>query len=326
MKKSILIISSALLALSSVANVQAQSIAEIRDELALYPATGLWWTPGGGEGRWGVQIEVQTGQDYLDGWIGATVYSYAADGSGEQAWYAVGREYEYNFYWREDGYISKLDLQLQRTANGTCLTCEDGSLEGETVASDVTDAEITFFDSLNGELRIGDVVHPLVKAQWGDGVGASSMDFWMQPFQFQADITISSDDDGSVHWRFIDFVQPLPGDTDGTHEDAYEFMARGEQVVMSADGGMTTEAVNVNFEIVANDSINEYSLLFYHDDAEVNIRLFPMNRNIIEGRSVEAFSSLQDGETYGQVLMVTTPSMQDISGETLPYPFKAFSE
>lgn len=313
---------SLLVMLAPLAQAQSPSIPEIRDGLAVYPATGLWWTPPTGDGRWGVQVEVQSGEAFPGGWMGATIYSYESGNPQRQAWYVAAQHFSFNSNWREDGYVARMNLSLQRTANGICLTCADGGLSGNSAASDVAEAEITFFDSLNGQLRVGDVIHPLVKAQWGDGVGADARSFWHRPFQIQAHIASTALIlDGGFTYEFIDLVEPLLTrenarfrDVDGW--DVYEFTARAKNEFVTI-GGPMQEIVDADFELYSHAARNEHHLVFKASSAFVDIQLFPLSRYLIEGRSVQSTELYRE---VGQVLMMSAPSMQGPDGEPLPFP------
>ncbi|GAB4196790.1 MAG: hypothetical protein Tsb002_30420 [Wenzhouxiangellaceae bacterium] len=313
----------ALLACMGVSQAQAQSAVELRESQPLLPAAGVWWTPQAGDGRWGLQIEVQDGLAFADGFFTAAVFSYESDSTATQAWYITSQEYVFNPDWRQDGYIAQLDLTLARTTEGTCLLCEDGEQPGEAVAADVSSAQITFFDSINAELVVDDVVHELVKAQWGDGVGKGLTDYWQRPFQVQLDLTTDVIPDSATQWRFIDMVTPVfiaaPPATMPVEQPFYTFNLNGVRDTITI-AGPTTESVAFSFELRYDANTNTPVLSLINEELVASFDLFPLSHYLVEGRVREG-STLGGRPLSGQLLMISTPSMRDDQGNALAFPF-----
>lgn len=325
------------LALASTVSFAQQSVTEMREARPLYPATGTWWSAPAGAGRWGVQIEVQQSDRFPSGLLSAAVFSYEGDDLTRQAWYVTSQEYTFNEAWRQEGYIGKLNLNLRRTANGTCLECADGMQDGESMEAEVSDVEITFNTSTTAILRAGDVEHQLVKAEFAANAGgAGTQDFWARPFQLQFQLESSPViSDFGLALNFIDIVEPVLDRSSQTYRDrsgwdVYQFSANGSSFSTTI-AGPSSEPIFGTFELFVHPELNEYFLVLNDADEsgyQAELQLFPLGRYVVEGRGMAVELPTQDPSVSGfaQVLLVTTPSMRGEQGEVLSYPLNVTAD
>lgn len=298
-----------------------------RDDAPIFPSSGVWWSANDGAGRWGLVIEAQEGEGFPDGQIAVTVFSFESANTQNQAWYTSARGYAFNANWREDGFIGDLQLDLVRSANGTCLLCEDGVNEGMETASDVAeDAHLLFTDSNNAIFTVGNVGHQLVKAQWGDGVNSSFDELFTRPMQFQFEANTTFSD--SAQFRIIDFVLPSFGEQDvvfngTTGWNVYDFTARGE-----LDRGGNVSSIEADFQIIANPESHEFFLNMTYGGFNAVLKMFSYSRNLHEARAVSSIVPQQLGEVLNaNALMISVPSMNIFSDPgAAPYPFRSFGE
>lgn len=346
-------VSSALAQTSSPEDQRFEPTTEpvLREEAPLLPANGAWWSNNTGAGRWGITVETQDSTEFLSdtdstqqAMITVNILSYEQDQPQQQAWYTSIQPYEFNADWRTDGYISELDLSLSRSANGTCLLCEDGERNGESVISEVPSATLRFIDALNAELTVGSVTHRLTKARFADGKANSTRSYWERPFQFQFESALidnntdpSSPTTNARNFNIRHFGQVTPvlvaqdQNFSGTAGwDIYRFVAEGviiQDFLREGSGGTSfgSTAVDVDagdFTIYANDQTREY-FLSYDPNANgllnVNssyvdpvLKLFPNGQHVIEGRSAFNLTvPTNRGETtqFANAFMLSLPSM-----------------
>lgn len=296
-----------------------------RDDTPIFPSTGIWWSSNDGAGRWGVVVEAQEGDGFPDGQLAITVFSYESANIQNQAWYTSADAYQFNNNWLEDGFIADMELDLIRSTEGTCLLCDDGENEGAPADSDVQDdANIVFFDSNNAILTVGGVGHPLVKAQWGDGVTRTFEDLFTRPMQVQFEAATFPS--GDAVFRFADFVTPTLAELDilfnGTGGwNVYEFSAVGDIEVNGTI--LPTEA---DFQIIANDESHEFFMNMEYEGYTATLKLFSFSRHLFEGRTV---GSLVPGDLEqdlnANVLITAVPSMNFFNNPgNGPYPLGGF--
>jgi hypothetical protein len=316
-------------------SVQAQDgMTALREARPLFPATGVWWTNADGAGRWGVQIELQESAAFPDGLLTAAVFSYEADDLSRQAWYVVNQAYNFNPQWRDDGYIGRLQLSLRRTANGTCLECEDGAQAGESVDSEVGDVEITFHSSTNATLRVGSVNHELVKAEFGTTSNNTSRTYWERPFEFIMQVESEGITDTFGRGLIMraqatpEFIRANEGILGIDGWDLYEAVVPAE-LFDNSDTGTMRVATQAELELFVHPVLNRYLLVV---DAFSNagtllsvgttLELFPTSRYVIEGRALNTFILFGDllRSGTGQSLMISTPSMRGGDGSELSFP------
>jgi hypothetical protein len=313
MSKKIIFLALLLLAVVSVP-VQAQSLggAFDREDVPILPSGGNWWTPDTGPGRWGLQIEVQTGTVFPLGFLGSAIFSYSSDDPSDATWYSISQPYQYNPNWRQDGYIGRMVLTLNQSRDGICLLCEDGSAAGESIVPDVSTAEIIFRDSLNAELHVGNVVHQLVKSQWGDGVEAYLDEFWRRIFRFNIEATFSgfNINGGSL-------IAPQRANGTVTYEsqtgwEVYNYTI--PTVIENIDNGVQAQAFQ-DFQLLVHTATNQYRVIYprLSEDRRLEFKLFPQNRFIVEGRLLQGVGFPSGEDVTGNMLFMTTPSLQPAS-------------
>ena len=306
----------------------AWSQSTFRDDTPIFPSTGVWWSAENGDGRWGLVIEAQEGDGFPDGHIAVTVFSFESANTQNQAWYTSAQGYEFNANWRADGFIGDLQLDLVRSADGTCLLCQDGENAGEATAPDVSDtAQILFTDSNNAIFTVGNVGHQLVKAQWGDGVDRAFEDLFTRPLQIQFEANTSPS--GTTNFRFIDYVVPSLVQQDASFNgtsgwNVYEFIAKGEL----DRGGGNVRAVEGDFQILANDESQEIFMSMNYGGFNAVLKVFSFSRHLFEGRGVSSIVP-QDFDLFlnSNALIVSVPSMNIFNDPgAAPYPFRVFGE
>lgn len=323
----------------------------LREEAPLLPANGAWWSNNTGAGRWGITVETQDSTEFLSdtnstqqAMITVNILSYEQNQPQQQAWYTSIQPYEFNADWRTDGFISELDLSLSRSANGTCLLCEDGERSGDSVISEVPSATLRFIDALNAELTVGSVTHRLTKARFADGKANSTRSYWERPFQFQfesalidnnSDINPATTNSTEVNIRHFGLVTPLlvaqnQSFAESSGWDIYRFVAEGAVVSNSVTQGSGNssftstvfEADAGEFTIFANDTTREYFLTYNPSGPALQVagfsyvnpslKLFPYGQHVIEGRSsVDQVVHTNRGETtqFANAFMLSLPSM-----------------
>lgn len=323
----------------------------LREEAPLLPANGAWWSNNTGAGRWGITVETQDSTEFLSdtdstqqAMITVNILSYEQDQPQQQAWYTSIQPYEFNADWRTDGFISELDLSLSRSANGTCLLCEDGERNGDSVISEVPSATLRFIDALNAELTVGSVTHRLTKARFADGKANSTRSYWERPFQFQfesalidnnSDANTATNNSRNLNIRHFGLVTPFLVAQNQSFSgtvgwDIYRFVAEGVVISNSnaqgSDNASFTstgiEADAGDFTIYANDTTREYFLTYNPSAPALQIagisyvdpvlKLFPNGQHVIEARSAFDLSvPTNRGETtqFANAFMLSLPSM-----------------
>lgn len=311
---------------------QAQeTISAQRESRPIYPATGTWWSELDGNGRWGVQVEVQENSLLPEGLFTAAVFSYEADNPEQQAWYVSNQAYEFNPNWRADGFIGRMQMDLRRTEGGTCLVCPDGQRQGETVPAEVRDVEIIFQDATNATLRVGNINHRLSKAEYVTTQGAGTQEFWARPFQVQFRLQSPVISDYAAELTAVGVVEPGLNRAQATFRDrsgwdVYQFQLPAEFAFLTI-AGPRTEPAQANFELYVHPELNEYYLVLV-DNSEnqfvSEMRLFPLSRYVVEGRPLRAGSNDGLPGYSAEVLLVNTPSMRAPNNQVLPYPLGHF--
>lgn len=304
--------------LTSVVHAQSFGGAFNRENEPLLPSNGNWWNPDTGDGRWGLQIEVQTGTFFPQGFLGSAIFSYNSDDPSQATWYSISQPYEYNPNWRQDGYIGQMELTLNQSSNGICLRCEDGSASGMPILSDVDSARIIFRDSMNAELQVGNITHQLIKSQWGDGVEASLDEFWQRTFRFNVEATFL---DTRINGAGL--ITPTRAADQVNYEGISGWDVFNYTIFVVAETISTGGQVEIpqNFQLLAHKETNQYRVIYPSLTAmpHLEYKLFPQNRNLVEGRLLRSVGFPAGEDVFGNVLFMTTPSLQTVNGQPRPW-------
>ncbi|GAB4191104.1 MAG: hypothetical protein Tsb002_19510 [Wenzhouxiangellaceae bacterium] len=300
--------------------VQAQSLggAFNRENAALLPANGTWWTPTTGPGRWGLQIEVQTGSFFPRGFLGGAIFTFDSDDPSIPTWYNFNEAYAYNQNWRQDGYIGRMDINLGQSANGTCLLCEDGTNAGVPVTPAINSARIVFKDSVNAELIVGGVTHQLVKSQWGDGPAGHLDELWEQDFAINYEATYPN-----TLINGSGTIRPIRSSGGAvTYEgmdgwDSLIFVLRVFVETSQNGSGFT----DLFFQILVHKESNQYRLISPNltSATRLEYKIFPQSRMVFEGRLIRDVGFDEDAEITSNFILITSPSMQPSGGQNRPW-------
>lgn len=299
---------------------QAQSFggAFNREDVALTPATGNWWSPDTGPGRWGLQIEVQTGSFFPLGFLGAAIFTYSSDDPTIPTWYSISQPYQYNPNWRSDGYIGEMELVLNQSTNGICLRCADGSASGGPLIPDVGSARLRFLDSMNAELTVGNVVHPIIKSHWGDGVEGHLDEIWGRRARFNIEATFL---DTRINGAGV--IAPVRQAQQVTYEGVGGWDVFNFSLIVVAETISTGRQIDViqNFQLLSNKENNQYRLVYpgLTANPRLDLKLFPYDRSIVEGRLIDTTGFPANTTQSANALLVTIPSMQPRGTQERPW-------
>lgn len=305
------------LALCPVSQAQGLPGGFDREDAPLMPAAGNWWTPTTGPGRWGIQIEVQTGSNFPLGFLGATIFTFESADPSIQTWYTLTGPYVYNSNWRQDGYIGEMELNLNQATNGICLLCEDGSLPGSPKTPDIASARLVFKDSVNAELIVGDVVHQLVKSQWGDGVQGHLDDFWGQVFGATVEASYPN-----TRVNAISSVEPAlqAATVEFEGEAGWEVYQYSTNVLAETLSNGQIVQIPQTFQILAHREMNQYRVAWPSATASARLifKLFPQSRMLVEGRLLQSIG-FGDDPVLANILFISSPSMQSAGNSDRPW-------